>query len=146
MDAGGDDSASETATGGVAEDSQGDAAGGDTETRELASPGTAPGPDDGAESAAPELPTEIPAQPLRPGTFKRDAEAARVNGSAMTESLRRPVDCGDLPTGAVQLVPVTYDGSLGYLAFDPPEADGQRVALYLCPAGELVREAVLPAP
>jgi hypothetical protein len=77
--------------------------------------------------------------------FRRDAEAARDQGPAYDHQARA-VSCAKLPTDAAQLVPVRYGGRDALLVFGEPTGDRQRVDLYLCPEGEAVRSATIPAP
>jgi hypothetical protein len=77
--------------------------------------------------------------------FRRDAEAARDHAPAHDHQARA-VSCATLPADAEQLVPVTYGGRDALLVFGEPTGDRQRVELYLCPEGEPVRSATIPAP
>ena len=79
---------------------------------------------------------------VSPDRFRRDAVAARRQ--AVADSTAPTTGCGVLPPGDV--VPVLYEGRTGYLVLAPPAGDRQRAALYLCPAGELVRRVQIPAP
>lgn len=78
---------------------------------------------------------------VSPERFKRDARQARPQAVASYDA-SGPV-CGTLPAGAV--VPVRYEDRDGYLVFGETASARQQVALYLCPQGELVRRAEIPA-
>lgn len=83
-----------------------------------------------------------PLPSVSPDRFRRDALRARPQAVA-SYTAAAPA-CGVLPAGDV--VPVRYQDQDGYLVFGAPASSRQRVELYLCPDGELVRRAVIPAP
>ena len=114
-----------------------------------------PGADSGGGSAGETAPSDSTAPfsapvELDPGRFRQDAVAAR-DAVVADQAEARPAVCGDVPTGAQQVVVVRYRGQDGYLVFesidDPLGAgDRQRVTLYLCPGGVPSRQALVPRP
>jgi hypothetical protein len=101
-------------------------------------PGSASAPEEEAAAPLMALP-EVSAD-----RFRRDAEAARDQAPAYDHQARA-VSCAKLPADA-KLVPVRYGGRDALLVFGEPTGDRQRVDLYLCPEGEPVRSAIIPAP
>jgi len=79
---------------------------------------------------------------VSPESFKQDVRRARPQATALSTATG-PV-CGVLPPGEV--VPVVFDGRTGYLVFTEDGRARERVELYGCPEGELLRQALIPAP
>jgi len=134
-----DEGASDSDSAGTAAES------GDQMMREESAPVAPPSESEPSEPGSdPGGTAETSASPptVSPESFKQDVRRARPQATALS-SASEPV-CGVLPPGEV--VPVVYDGRTGYLVFTDGGRARERVELYGCPEGELLRQALIPAP
>lgn len=135
-----DQAASDSDSAGTAAES------GDQMMREESAPDDAPPSE--SEPSAPESElggtAETSAAPptVSPESFQQDVRRARPQATALSAATG-PV-CGVLPPGEV--VPVLYEGRTGYLVFIDGGRARERVELYGCPEGDLLRQGRIPAP
>jgi len=134
-----DEGASDSDSAGTAAES------GDQMMREEGAPVAPPsesGPSDPGSDTGGTAETSASPPTVSPESFKQDVRRARPQATALSAA-SGPV-CGVLPTGEV--VPVIYNGRTSYLVFTDGGRARERVELYGCPEGELLRQALISAP